>query len=403
MMRENLPCSVVRDLLPTYVEHLTDEETERLVKNHLQSCRDCAAIYRDMTGAEPVVIEEQAEVDYLKKVHRSRRRLTVAAALLTLLLAGVGIFLLLRPKTKTRQILQAAMPEWTYDEETKTLVVYGTEDYTRLELPDTVNQAVNLEVQDDSFHLSVYLPVLRNEAEPLQTYIPGFLDRTDKSLSFLRSYLKEQAGEGYQAENGEKFVELSIRRKGNYEYSMDEDRLMLEVGDYYWLRDTVYLLSLLDFKDVQWQQLGYVFYLAGTDPYGELLAKGTIITEDLPYYEAYMALGGPSEDEAENYLRLHQAIAWYCIHKGTGHWGTPFESHPVTDFAWYTGPKKAVAGNDMSPAMATAFIAWLTEEYGFEAVSDFCLGQSTFREAFGTDLTAARNAWTAWLDAAVES
>ena len=175
----------------------------------------------------------------------------------------------------------------------KTLVVYGTEDYTRLELPDTVNQAVNLEVQDDSFHLSVYLPVLRNEAEPLQTYIPGFLDRTDKSLSFLRSYLKEQAGEGYQAENGEKFVELSIRRKGNYEYSMDEDRLMLEVGDYYWLRDTVYLLSLLDLRTSSGSSWATCSILPGRIPTGSCWPKARSLRRICPIMKPIWLWAGP--------------------------------------------------------------------------------------------------------------
>ena len=405
MMRENLPCSVVRDLLPAYVEHLTDEETARLVKSHLKDCRECSELCRAMSGEEPVTVNEQAEVDYLRKVRRSRKRLILAAACLALLLVGAALFILLRPKSGTGQIIQAAMPEWTFDEETKTLVVYGTDDYLRMELPDSVNRAVNLEVQDDNYHLSVFLPVLQNKTEPLQAYLPGFIGRTDQSLAFLRAYLKEHAGSAYSAKNAEKFVELNIRRKGGYEYTIDEDRLTLEVGDFYWHRDTLYLLALLDFRDIQWQQLGYVFYVGSIlNPYAE--QKKTSPDngmEAMPYYDVYLALGGQRDGSAEDYRRLHDAVSWYCIHKGCGNWGTAYESSPVTEFAWYTGPKKAVAGNDMTPAMATSLIAWLTDRYGFETVSEFCLGQKSFNEAFDTDFASARVDWEAWLSEAAEA
>ena len=398
-MRENLPCSVVRDLLPAYVEHLTDAETDSLVKTHLQTCRDCAALWRGMAGPEPVRIENEAEVDYLKKVRRSRVRLGLAAACLALLLAGAGLFLLLR---KPRAAVTPAA-SWTYDETTRTVIVYGTGDYDQLELPEEVNKAVNLDAQDDSFHLSIYLPVLRTGDEALQSYIPGFLERTDRSLTFLRTYLQETAGSAYPAENGQKFVELTIRRKGVYEYANDADRILLEVGDFYWHRDSLYLMALLDLQNVEWAQLGYVFYLGMcVNPYAEQNTAG-IDVQALPYAEAFLALGGQSDGTPEDMQRMTHAAAWYGLDKGLGRWGSAYESRPVTEFAWYNGPKKAIAGNDMSPAQATSLIAWLAEQYGFEAVSRFCTGSCSFDAAFGTDFPSARAGWEAWLCAAVES
>ena len=417
-MKNNLPCSVVRDLLPSYVEQLTDQETTELVKSHLQSCGDCRSLYQTMSGRTPVFVEDLAEVDYLKKMRRSRLRLVIAAACLAVLAAGAGLFLLLRgkqmrtnePQTAQQplpdepRIVQAAMPEWTYDESAKTLVVYGTDDYTRLELPDTIDKAANLEVQDNNFHLSVYLPVLRNESEPLQTSLPGFLDRTDKSLTFLRSYLKEHAGGAYSEENAAKFVELTIRRRGSYSYTNDEDRICLEVGDYYWHRDSLYLLALLDFKTVEWQQLGYIFYLGMTvNPFSEQNVNINGKTQNLPYYEAYLALGGQDGSTPEDMLRVTHAAAWYGLNRGTGYWGSVAESRPVTEFAWYSGPAKAMFGNDMTVMMATSLIAWLTEQSGFEAVSRYCTGSCGFTEAFGTDFQTAKDAWAAWLNGAVES
>lgn len=86
-MKNDLTCAVVRDLLPSYVEGLTAEETAGAVERHLGSCPDCAARLEAMrtppapAGSEAV--ETAKEVDYLKQVKRRSRRRVAAAALAT--------------------------------------------------------------------------------------------------------------------------------------------------------------------------------------------------------------------------------------------------------------------------------------------------------------------------------
>ena len=85
-----LPCAIVEDLLPAYVEGLTSEESRAAVEAHLTSCPACAA-KRAAMGAEeegpsPEESAEAArEVDYLKAVRRKGRRRVWLAVLGTLL------------------------------------------------------------------------------------------------------------------------------------------------------------------------------------------------------------------------------------------------------------------------------------------------------------------------------
>ena len=90
-----LPCAVVRDLLPSYLEGLTEEETTAAVKAHLQSCPACAALYEADRGVEPLTAGK--EVDYLKTVRkRGRRKLLLSVVLaVVLVLGGVGAKLFL--------------------------------------------------------------------------------------------------------------------------------------------------------------------------------------------------------------------------------------------------------------------------------------------------------------------
>lgn len=40
-----LTCSVVRDLLPSYAEALTSRESNEAIKDHLEHCAECAGLY----------------------------------------------------------------------------------------------------------------------------------------------------------------------------------------------------------------------------------------------------------------------------------------------------------------------------------------------------------------------
>ena len=89
-----LPCAIVGDLLPAYVEGLTSEETTAAVEAHLASCPACAAKRAAMGAEEGPSPEETAEtareVDYLKAVRRRSRRRVAAAILCTVLVLLLG-------------------------------------------------------------------------------------------------------------------------------------------------------------------------------------------------------------------------------------------------------------------------------------------------------------------------
>ena len=87
-MKSDLSCEVVRDLLPSYIDGLTSEETSRLIRAHLDGCEACRGIHREMTGGEPPKAEEP-EIDYLKKVRASGKRLRRIA-----ILAGCAVIAL---------------------------------------------------------------------------------------------------------------------------------------------------------------------------------------------------------------------------------------------------------------------------------------------------------------------
>ena len=105
-MKYDLPCAVVQDLLPNYLEGLTSEETNRAIEAHLAACPDCAARKIAMAGEAPVAetAEQTREVDYLKKVKRRNGRRILLAVLVTILLfvasVAAKIFIIGQPVTE---------------------------------------------------------------------------------------------------------------------------------------------------------------------------------------------------------------------------------------------------------------------------------------------------------------
>jgi len=87
-MENETRCSLVRDLLPGYVEGLTQESTNAFISGHLAGCAECRAAHRAMTGTKtPDEIKADAIMQTLRSHRRRavRRRWTVLVSLLTLL------------------------------------------------------------------------------------------------------------------------------------------------------------------------------------------------------------------------------------------------------------------------------------------------------------------------------
>ena len=84
-----------------------------------------------------------------------------------------------------------------FNAEKKTLYVTGSGSFDQTLVPEEVKGAEYLDVQSKLFRLSVYLPILNVSADTLPAYLPSYIDRTDKSFRFIRSYLMENAPDLY--------------------------------------------------------------------------------------------------------------------------------------------------------------------------------------------------------------
>lgn len=83
-MDHKLDCCVVRDLLPAYIEELTEEETTAQVREHLEDCGACRNLEQDMRSQVPVEKAPKRALNFLKRVKRTRLLAAVVTLVLTL-------------------------------------------------------------------------------------------------------------------------------------------------------------------------------------------------------------------------------------------------------------------------------------------------------------------------------
>lgn len=90
-----LPCEVVKDLFPSYIDELTSEVTNNLIEEHTTECEDCRQTLESMKSPEVEHAEQsqKKEIDYLKKTRKKNRKNVFVAILvvLALVLSGLGI------------------------------------------------------------------------------------------------------------------------------------------------------------------------------------------------------------------------------------------------------------------------------------------------------------------------
>ena len=83
-------CKIIEDLLPNYIEGLTNEQTNKFIKNHLSECQTCNDIYKGMIKDIPIDKIDVKEIDYLKRVKRNFR---IATWLIIICILIIAIFL----------------------------------------------------------------------------------------------------------------------------------------------------------------------------------------------------------------------------------------------------------------------------------------------------------------------
>lgn len=84
-----MKCGIIKDLLPSYIDQLTCEDSNQEIEKHLAECQECSKYYRQML---PIEIEEQEaerDLDLLKSFRKKQRILIALVAAFVIAIAGI--------------------------------------------------------------------------------------------------------------------------------------------------------------------------------------------------------------------------------------------------------------------------------------------------------------------------
>ena len=97
-------CSIVKDLLPLYIENMLSEDSFAFVEEHLQSCAKCREYLESLKGTNDECIENLEIIDKgetmknIQKKMRKNKILTIfATIILTILLIMLGLQTYFKP------------------------------------------------------------------------------------------------------------------------------------------------------------------------------------------------------------------------------------------------------------------------------------------------------------------
>jgi len=99
--RKDMTCSIVKDLLPLYIDGLTSVETGSYINKHLRTCESCRKAYEAMKDdivqdAVNAKKSDTKEIDYLKKTRKKHRTALILAAAAAVLLTLLSDFVFTR-------------------------------------------------------------------------------------------------------------------------------------------------------------------------------------------------------------------------------------------------------------------------------------------------------------------
>ena len=92
-MKNNLTCELVEDLMPSYIDGLTSEVTNKAVREHLADCNKCKAKLDNMKEpcSEEKIEAEKKEIDFLKKNRRKNISTKLISLLAVVLVVAVAV------------------------------------------------------------------------------------------------------------------------------------------------------------------------------------------------------------------------------------------------------------------------------------------------------------------------
>lgn len=83
-MKNSTSCAIIRDILPTYLDGLTSDASNKIIESHIEECQECRKLLANMREPQidaEQIQDEEIEIDFLRK-NRKHSKIVIGAAVL---------------------------------------------------------------------------------------------------------------------------------------------------------------------------------------------------------------------------------------------------------------------------------------------------------------------------------
>lgn len=110
-MKEKRYCKIVQDLLPNYIEKLTNDDTDKYIEKHLNECEECKNIFENMQKDLKLNSSKRddREVKYIKKFNKKfklLRNILLIIIVLFTIIVGRKTFILINLSNKASNMIK---------------------------------------------------------------------------------------------------------------------------------------------------------------------------------------------------------------------------------------------------------------------------------------------------------
>ena len=111
-MKEKRECKIIQDLLPNYIEELTNDETNQYIEEHLNECEECKKIFENMKKDYNLnnVNMQNREVKYIKKYNNKLnllRNIILVIVALFIIIVGRKFYILINLSNKSNSMINS--------------------------------------------------------------------------------------------------------------------------------------------------------------------------------------------------------------------------------------------------------------------------------------------------------
>lgn len=85
-MKMKNECEIVYDLLPNYIEHVTNETSNEFIENHISGCESCRRLYNELRVGTNSKDTQTREINFLKKYKRHLNTIKIIFILVIVLI-----------------------------------------------------------------------------------------------------------------------------------------------------------------------------------------------------------------------------------------------------------------------------------------------------------------------------